>query len=135
MTREMLTEHPRGAASSLSSTWRRTTSPSSTWYVPGFDDRPPRPSWPLPPPLSAREPARDVTSYGLVPAAQVFEYLDTDLKKYMDLTGRGPAHPLPRSTVKVRPSPPQWAPLVHTSTLSLNWIANSPLGVVGGLCV
>jgi len=30
----------------------------------------------------------------------VFEYLDTDLKKYMDLTGRGPAHPLPRSTVK-----------------------------------
>ncbi|GBG60961.1 hypothetical protein CBR_g18560 [Chara braunii] len=30
----------------------------------------------------------------------VFEYLDTDLKKYMDLTGRGPSNPLPASTIK-----------------------------------
>ena len=30
----------------------------------------------------------------------MFEYLDTDLKKFMDLNGRGPAHPLPKSTVQ-----------------------------------
>eukprot|EP00850_Spirogloea_muscicola_P005207 SM000023S07663 [mRNA] locus=s23:710938:713149:+ [translate_table: standard] len=28
----------------------------------------------------------------------VFEYLDTDLKKYMDIHGRGPSHPLPHKT-------------------------------------
>jgi hypothetical protein len=32
---------------------------------------------------------------------QVFEYLDTDLKKYMDRTGRGPSNPLPKETVRV----------------------------------
>ncbi len=33
---------------------------------------------------------------------QVFEYLDTDLKKFMDLTGRGPANPLPKDVVQAR---------------------------------
>ena len=36
---------------------------------------------------------------------QVFEYLDTDLKKFMDLTGRGSANPLPPATVQVRREP------------------------------
>jgi hypothetical protein len=36
-------------------------------------------------------------------AAQVFEYLNTDLKKYMDRNGKGPAHPLDPRLVKVRP--------------------------------
>ena len=41
--------------------------------------------------------------------AQVFEYLDTDLKKFMDLTGRGPTNPLPKSLVQVRFGPArQW---------------------------
>ena len=31
---------------------------------------------------------------------QVFEYLDQDLKQYMDLTGRGPANPLAKSIVQ-----------------------------------
>lgn len=31
----------------------------------------------------------------------VFEYLSTDLKKYMDRIGKGPAHPLPLEIVKV----------------------------------
>jgi len=30
----------------------------------------------------------------------VFEYLTTDLKKYMDRNGKGPAYPLPKPTVK-----------------------------------
>jgi cyclin-dependent kinase len=30
----------------------------------------------------------------------VFEYLDTDLKKFMDRTGRGPSNPLPKLTVQ-----------------------------------
>ena len=30
----------------------------------------------------------------------VFEYCDTDLKKYMDLTGRGPSNPLPHKVVQ-----------------------------------
>ena len=53
----------------------------------------------------------------------VFEYLDTDLKKYMDMTGKGPSNPLPKSIVKsfmyqlvkgVAPchGPPNWATLV-----------------------
>lgn len=33
--------------------------------------------------------------------AQVFEYLTTDLKRYMDRNGKGPAYPLPTQTVKV----------------------------------
>jgi hypothetical protein len=32
---------------------------------------------------------------------QVFEYLTTDLKKYMDKNGKGPNFPLPKTTVKV----------------------------------
>lgn len=32
---------------------------------------------------------------------QVFEFLSTDLKKYMDRNGKGPAHPLPADMVKV----------------------------------
>jgi cyclin-dependent kinase len=32
----------------------------------------------------------------------VFEYLTTDLKRYMDRNGKGPAYPLPVPTVKVR---------------------------------
>jgi len=32
----------------------------------------------------------------------VFEYLSTDLKKFMDRNGKGPAHPLPPELVKVR---------------------------------
>eukprot|EP00955_Chlamydomonas_euryale_P101818 365376-Chlamydomonas_euryale.AAC.5 len=31
---------------------------------------------------------------------QVFEYLSTDLKKWMDRGGKGPAYPLPLGTVK-----------------------------------
>lgn len=34
----------------------------------------------------------------------VFEYLDTDLKKFMDLNGRGPEKPLPSALIKVRVS-------------------------------
>jgi len=30
----------------------------------------------------------------------VFEYLTTDLKKYMDRTGKGPTHPLPKPLIK-----------------------------------
>ncbi len=32
----------------------------------------------------------------------MFEYLSTDLKKFMDRNGKGPAHPLPKEVVKVR---------------------------------
>jgi hypothetical protein len=32
---------------------------------------------------------------------QVFEYLTTDLKKYMDRNGKGPNFPLPKTTIKV----------------------------------
>ncbi len=32
----------------------------------------------------------------------MFEYLTTDLKKYMDRNGKGPAHPLPKTVIKVR---------------------------------
>lgn len=35
-----------------------------------------------------------------LPRAQVFEFCDTDLKKYMDLTGRGPSNPLPHRVVQ-----------------------------------
>eukprot|EP00803_Ostreobium_quekettii_P003387 evm.model.scf_1884.1 EVM.evm.TU.scf_1884.1 scf_1884:25738-29505(-) len=31
----------------------------------------------------------------------VFEFLTMDLKKYMDRLGKGPAHPLPRRTIKI----------------------------------
>ncbi len=49
--------------------------------------------------------ARRVWSHAVAIGAccrlQVFEYLSTDLKKYMDRNGRGPAHPLPTELVKV----------------------------------
>ena len=61
-----------------SSTWRRTERPCSTWCVPGH--------------------ARPVCT--LTSCLQVFEYLDTDLKKYMDLTGRGPGNPLSKGVVQ-----------------------------------
>ena len=32
----------------------------------------------------------------------VFEYLTTDLKRYMDRNGKGPSNPLPKATVKVQ---------------------------------
>jgi cyclin-dependent kinase len=32
----------------------------------------------------------------------VFEYLTTDLKKYMDRNGKGPNFPLPKPTIKAR---------------------------------
>ena len=35
------------------------------------------------------------------PSSQVFEYLSTDLKKWMDKSGKGPAFPLALGTVKV----------------------------------
>ena len=35
------------------------------------------------------------------PDTQVFEYLTTDLKRYMDRNGKGPAYPLATQTVKV----------------------------------
>lgn len=38
----------------------------------------------------------------LVLLLQVFEYLTTDLKKYMDRNGKGPNFPLPTQTIKVR---------------------------------
>lgn len=31
----------------------------------------------------------------------VFEYLNTDLKRFMDRNGKGPAHPLPKPLIKV----------------------------------
>ncbi len=34
---------------------------------------------------------------------QVFEYLDTDLKRFMDKNGKGPSHPLPAKLIKVNP--------------------------------
>lgn len=33
--------------------------------------------------------------------AQVFEYINTDMKKWMDRHGKGPAHPLPKAHIKV----------------------------------
>lgn len=33
---------------------------------------------------------------------QVFEYLTTDLKKYMDRNGKGPNFPLTKPVIKVR---------------------------------
>ena len=32
---------------------------------------------------------------------QVFEYLSTDLKKFMDRNGKGPSHPLDPKLIKV----------------------------------
>ena len=32
---------------------------------------------------------------------QVFEYLSTDLKKFMDRTGKGNANPMPQQLIKV----------------------------------
>lgn len=32
----------------------------------------------------------------------VFEYLNTDLKRFMDRNGKGPAHPLPKPLIKAR---------------------------------
>lgn len=37
----------------------------------------------------------------LLTPVQVFEYLTTDLKKYMDRNGKGPNFPLPKTTIKV----------------------------------
>jgi hypothetical protein len=37
----------------------------------------------------------------LVVLMQVFEYLSTDMKKWMDRNGRGAAHPLPKPQIKV----------------------------------
>lgn len=37
----------------------------------------------------------------LIMHVQVFEYLSTDLKKWMDKSGKGPTYPLPTQTVKV----------------------------------
>lgn len=37
----------------------------------------------------------------MIPFLQVFEYLTTDLKKYMDRNGKGPAHPLDHKLIKV----------------------------------
>jgi hypothetical protein len=34
-------------------------------------------------------------------AIQVFEYLSTDLKKFMDRTGKGNANPMPQQLIKV----------------------------------
>lgn len=44
---------------------------------------------------------------------QVFEYLTTDLKKYMDRTGKGPSFPLPKPTIKVRHDGMQCARAQH----------------------
>ena len=37
---------------------------------------------------------------------QVFEFLSTDLKKYMERTGKGPENPLDLDLVKVSPATP-----------------------------
>lgn len=50
---------------------------------------------------------------------QVFEYLDTDLKKFMDLTGRGPANPLPKTLVQVRGQIHKRSPLPSPATPAL----------------
>ena len=47
-------------------------------------------------------PARDELRCLVLAVLQVFEYLSTDLKKWMDKSGKGPAYPLPLVTVKVR---------------------------------
>lgn len=36
---------------------------------------------------------------------QVFEYLSTDLKKFMDRTGKGNANPMPLMQIKVPDAP------------------------------
>ncbi len=79
-------------------------------------------------------------SSALLPSTcpQVFEYLQTDLKKWMDKSGKGPAYPLPLGTVKVRctllphllcPSPPLpfpfFLPCLHPLTLSLTSFLSS----------
>ena len=38
--------------------------------------------------------------------SQVFEFLSTDLKKYMERTGKGPENPLDLDLVKVSPATP-----------------------------
>lgn len=38
---------------------------------------------------------------GTMCVVQVFEFLSTDLKKYMDRNGKGPTNPLPPEMVKV----------------------------------
>lgn len=35
---------------------------------------------------------------------QVFEYCTTDLKKFMDRTGKGPSNPLPKELIKASTS-------------------------------
>jgi hypothetical protein len=47
---------------------------------------------------------------GIPASPQVFEYLDTDLKKFMDLTGRGNANPLAPAVVQARPGARPGAP-------------------------
>lgn len=97
------------------STLRRTTSPASTWQVASY-------YWrnvltvvhrvfrmaPLDhthQQACTRCRAREVRSPGAplhwLPT-QVFEYCSTDLKKYMDRLGKGPAFPLSLVVIKVR---------------------------------
>jgi hypothetical protein len=52
----------------------------------------------------------------------VFEYLSTDLKKFMDRTGKGPANPLPVDLVKVRGGAGWWG----------GWLAGRLLGTLSG---
>jgi hypothetical protein len=52
-------------------------------------------------PPAARLPDMLLAVPLLLLTQQVFEYLTTDLKKYMDRNGKGPNYPLPKPTIKV----------------------------------
>lgn len=52
---------------------------------------------------------------GLLLPPQVFEYLSTDLKKWMDRNGKGPAHPLPKQIIKVQLHLLGWVSGMHVS--------------------
>jgi serine/threonine protein kinase len=61
---------------------------------------PPPPKNPQPPKTSRLLDVEHVEENGKPCLYLVFEYLTTDLKKYMDRNGKGPAHPLPKRTIK-----------------------------------
>lgn len=69
--------------------WRSTTSSACTWYDTIEH-------------LPVRLQCRPHLKLGTL--LQVFEYLSTDLKKFMDRTGKGNANPMPPKLIKVTSS-------------------------------
>jgi len=84
--------------------FKRRDAPRQTLRVPLTIDAPlPRPPTPpnhQPQHLKRLLDVEHVEENGKPCLYLVFEYLTTDLKKYMDRNGKGPAHPLPKRTIK-----------------------------------